>query len=48
MTEEKSYIWPVGVSRVEDAPRAIMVSFTERLTDEEMRIFHDFIRNWTP
>lgn len=38
----------MGVSRMSDNDRAILVSFTKSLSDDEMRDFHDYIREWAP
>ena len=35
-----------GVGRVLDEPRAIMVHFSDIPSDDEMRDFHDFVRDW--
>jgi hypothetical protein len=35
-----------GVSRMADNNRAILVSFSKALTDDEMRDFHDYVREW--
>jgi len=36
----------VGFSRMSNSDKAILVSFTRELTDDEMRDFHDYTRNW--
>ena len=36
----------MGVSRMSDNVQAILVSFTKPLTDDEMRDFHDYVREW--
>jgi hypothetical protein len=36
----------LGVSRMADNDRAILVSFSKMLTDDEMRDFHDYVREW--
>jgi hypothetical protein len=34
-----------GVGRVADEPRALLVSFTDIPTDDELRAFHNYIRD---
>ena len=36
----------MGVSRVADNDRAILISFTKRLSDDDMRDFHEYVREW--
>lgn len=35
-----------GVVRDVDNPRALIAVFDERATDDDMRSFHDYIRDW--
>lgn len=37
-----------GVGRMADNDKAILVSFSRPLTDDELRRFHDFIRHFDP
>jgi len=34
-----------GVGRVADEPRALLVMFTDIPTDDEIRQFHDYVRD---
>ena len=34
------------VSRMGDNDKAILVSFTKPLTDDELRDFHDYVKEW--
>lgn len=36
----------MGVSRMSGNDQAILVSFTKVLTDDEMRDFHDYVKEW--
>ncbi len=36
-----------GVSRMADNERALLISFSKPLTDDELRSFHNFARFWT-
>lgn len=35
-----------GVSRMHDNGKALLVSFDRKLTDDELRAFHDFAARW--
>lgn len=35
-----------GVTRVADEPRALLVALSDTLTDDELRAFHEFLRQW--
>jgi len=35
-----------GISRMSDNDRAILISFDKRLTDDEFRDFHEYVREW--
>ena len=37
-----------GVGRNAEWPKSLIVYFSRPLTDDEMRSFHDQIRDWTP
>lgn len=37
-----------GISRMGDNDRAMLIHFSKPLTDDEMRDFHDYAREWTP
>ena len=36
----------MGISRMADNDRAILISFTKRLSDDELRDFHEYAREW--
>ena len=35
-----------GVSRLDDNERSLAITFTKRLTDEEMRDFFEYVTEW--
>ena len=37
-----------GVSRAGDNPQAVLVSFSKRLTDEQLRFFHEVCNRTAP
>lgn len=37
-----------GVGRVEDEPRALLVCLSDVPSDNELRVMHDFLRDWHP
>lgn len=38
----------LGLSRVQDSPKAVMVAFSRPLTDDELRFFHDVCGRTAP
>lgn len=37
-----------GVSRMADNGQAVLVSFSRKLDDNDLRSLHDYLRNWHP
>jgi hypothetical protein len=36
-----------GVSRLADNDKAVLISFSEPLTDDQLRHLHEYLREWT-